>query len=183
MEISSMATFDGLIDETTALIEALELAPREVNRALKRAINQTVRATATLSSRSIARDVGIKVGLIRKRMYLVKAVKNPRAKISLLLYPIPAILAGKPTQDAGGVSVAGRRYPGAFIRYAKRERGQSRSLIFTRLTDGRYPLREMRIPIADETDREFSQNESAVQRRLLKNFNRQIQVFGGMFKR
>lgn len=92
------------------------LLPKAVMAAERRAINKTL---GWLQGR-IARDVGqqerIAIRAVRQRLRTYKVGSNGQGKLWFGLNPIEASRAGRPRQTRAGVSVAGRRYQGAFYR-------------------------------------------------------------------
>lgn len=177
-----MATLTEKFDELDDLVRMLELSAREVDKALKRSVAKTIRATATLTARETAKDTRTKVALIRNRMKIIENLKSNKAKLSVLTYSIPGILLGRPRKVSNGVSVGGHFFKGAFVRQADRRKGKSRMFIFRRAGSDQYPLREMRVPIADAVDRSFAEMEASLEDRLVKNFEREVKLFGGLFR-
>jgi hypothetical protein len=168
--------------ELETLINRLALGSREVDRAMRASLNQTIRQVVTLTARGTAKETKTKVALIRNRMKVLGSKRSNRAKISALTYAMPAIILGQPRVVSSGVSVGGHFYKEAFVRFAERKRGRARNLIFRRTGAESHPLHEMRIPMQGAFDRNFAAMEASLKERLLKNFERQIKLLGGLFR-
>jgi hypothetical protein len=92
------------------------LLPKAVLAAERRAINKTLRWLQGHIARSVGQQERIAVKAVRQRLRAYKAGSNGQGKLWFGLNPIEASRAGRPRQTRSGVSVAGRRYQGAFFR-------------------------------------------------------------------
>lgn len=92
-----------------------QAAPKEAADAQRRAINKTLRWLRTHMSRAISRRDRIAVTAVRQRLsaYAIRP-GGKQGKLWLGLDPLEASRLGKVRQTATGVSVAGRRFRGAF---------------------------------------------------------------------
>ncbi|MFK7827917.1 MAG: phage tail protein [Oligoflexales bacterium] len=176
-------SFERNIENLESLVNRLGLGSQEAEKALVRALNRTIRAVSTLSAREIGKGTGVKVKLIKSRMKAYKATKRKTfASLYTLLFSLPAIILGEAVQTKDGVSVGGHFYPDAFlVRNVKRKSG-SRDMILKRVKDSKYPLREMRVSIADSVDLEMSRQVTELEDRLIKNYIRELEVLAGFFK-
>ncbi len=92
------------------------LVPKAVAAAERRAINKTLRWLQGRVARSVGQQERIAIKAVRQRLRAYKAGSNGQGKLWFGLNPIEASRAGRPRQTRAGVSVAGRRYQGAFYR-------------------------------------------------------------------
>lgn len=96
--------------------EFARLVPTAITAAQRRAINKTLRWLRT----HIARDVGsqerIAVTAVRQRLKAYMSGNNGQGKLWFGIRPLEASRAGRARQSRTGVSVAGRRYQGAFFK-------------------------------------------------------------------
>lgn len=93
-----------------------ELLPKAIKAAERRAINKTVRWLRTHIARSVSKQERIAVSAVRQRLLAYPVTGNGQGKLWFGLNPIEASRAGRPRQTRSGVSVAGRKYQGAFFR-------------------------------------------------------------------
>ncbi|MGE8187943.1 phage tail protein [Pseudomonas sp. NPDC086278] len=94
-----------------------KLVPKAAVAAQRRAINKTLRWLATHIARAVGRQERIAVTAVRQRLraYPVSGGSNS-GKLWFGLNAIEASRIGNPRQGNAGVSVAGRRYQGAFYK-------------------------------------------------------------------
>lgn len=92
------------------------LVPKAVVAAQRRAINKTIRWLLTHISRAVGQQERIAIAAVRQRLRAYPMGANGQGKLWFGLDPIEASRAGRPRQSRGGVSVAGRRYQGAFFK-------------------------------------------------------------------
>ncbi|NWA04804.1 hypothetical protein [Pseudomonas gingeri] len=92
------------------------LAPKAIAAAQRRAINKTLRWLRTHIARSVGQQERIAIAAVRQRLRAYLAGSNSQGKLWFGLDPIEASRAGRPRQSRTGVSVAGRRYAGAFYK-------------------------------------------------------------------
>lgn len=93
-----------------------ELLPKAINAAQRRAINKTLRWLRTHVARSVGQQERIAIAAVRKRLLAYPMSSNGQGKLWFGLNPIEASRAGRARQTKTGVSVAGRKYQGAFFR-------------------------------------------------------------------
>jgi len=93
------------------------LMPKAAAAAQRRAINKTLRWLATQIARAVGRQERIAVAAVRQRLraYPVSGGANS-GKLWFGLNAIEASRIGRPRQSRSGVSVAGRRFQGAFFK-------------------------------------------------------------------
>lgn len=93
------------------------LVPKAAAAAQRRAINKTLRWLATHIARAVGRQERIAVAAVRQRLraYPVSGGAN-RGKLWFGLNAMEASRIGRPRQSRSGVSVAGRRFQGAFFK-------------------------------------------------------------------
>ncbi|MHB2243308.1 hypothetical protein [Pseudomonas monsensis] len=93
------------------------LVPKAAANAQRRAINKTLRWLATQIARAIGRQERIAVAAVRQRLraYPVSGGANS-GKLWFGLNAMEASRIGRPRQSRSGVSVAGRRFQGAFFK-------------------------------------------------------------------
>jgi len=93
------------------------LVPKAAAAAQRRAINKTLRWLATQIARAVGRQERIAVAAVRQRLraYPVSGGANS-GKLWFGLNAMEANRIGRPRQNRSGVSVAGRRFQGAFFK-------------------------------------------------------------------
>ncbi|MBY8959136.1 hypothetical protein J1G18_17755 [Pseudomonas sp. MIS38] len=93
------------------------LVPKAAAAAQRRAINKTLRWLATQIARAVGRQERIAVAAVRQRLraYPVRGGANS-GKLWFGLNAMEASRIGRPRQSRSGVSVAGRRFQGAFFK-------------------------------------------------------------------
>ncbi|MGX9380076.1 hypothetical protein [Pseudomonas sp. JQ36] len=93
------------------------LMPKAAAAAQRRAINKTLRWLATHIARAVGRQERIAVAAVRQRLraYPVSGGANS-GKLWFGLNAMEASRIGRPRQSRSGVSVAGRRFQGAFFK-------------------------------------------------------------------
>lgn len=91
--------------------------PKAAANAQRRAINKTLRWLATHIARAVGRQERIAVAAVRQRLraYPVSGGANS-GKLWFGLNAMEASRIGRPRQSRSGVSVAGRRFQGAFFK-------------------------------------------------------------------
>ncbi|WP_252090438.1 hypothetical protein [Pseudomonas sp. MWU13-3659] len=92
------------------------LLPKAILAAERRAINKTLRWLRTHIARAVGRQERIGIAAVRQRLRAYTAGSNGQGKLWFGLNPIEASRAGRVREARSGVSVAGRRYQGAFFR-------------------------------------------------------------------
>ncbi|WP_236197050.1 hypothetical protein [Pseudomonas glycinae] len=93
------------------------LVPKAAAAAQRRAINKTLRWLASQIARAVGRQERIAVAAVRQRLraYPVSGGANS-GKLWFGLNAMEASRIGRPRQSRSGVSVAGRRFQGAFFK-------------------------------------------------------------------
>lgn len=93
------------------------VVPKAAANAQRRAINKTLRWLATQIARAVGRQERIAVAAVRQRLraYPVNGGANS-GKLWFGLNAMEASRIGRPRQSRSGVSVAGRRFQGAFYK-------------------------------------------------------------------
>ncbi|WP_433589593.1 hypothetical protein [Pseudomonas koreensis] len=93
------------------------VVPKAAAAAQRRAINKTLRWLATHIARAVGRQERIAVAAVRQRLraYPVSGGANS-GKLWFGLNAMEASRIGRPRQSRSGVSVAGRRFKGAFFK-------------------------------------------------------------------
>ncbi|MBJ7372546.1 MAG: hypothetical protein JHD19_13930 [Pseudomonas sp.] len=93
------------------------VVPKAAAAAQRRAINKTLRWLATQIARAVGRQERIAVAAVRQRLraYPVSGGANS-GKLWFGLNAMEASRIGRPRQSRSGVSVAGRRFQGAFFK-------------------------------------------------------------------
>lgn len=134
-------------------------------KVMRQALNRAGTRSRTAAVRETAKDTGIKQKVIRERMKLRRASRRRlRAVLTALTLGVRAIDAGKARQNAAGVRVAGRSFPGAFIttvpsgKQGVFRRKPSAASSTGRDSKGRpkknrLPIEHVRIPIRTEATR------------------------------
>lgn len=93
-----------------------KLVPKAVAAAQRRAVNKVLRWLSTHIARDVGRQERIAIGAVRQRLQAFPVSSNGQGRLWFGINPIEASRAGRPRQSRTGVSVAGRRYQGAFFR-------------------------------------------------------------------
>jgi len=91
-----------------------KLVPKAMAAAQRRAINKTLRWLRGQVAREVGRQERIAIAAVRQRLKAFPMGSNGQGKLWFGIRPIEASRAGRPRQTRTGVSVAGRRYQGAF---------------------------------------------------------------------
>ncbi|WP_238738997.1 hypothetical protein [Pseudomonas putida] len=93
-----------------------KLVPKAMAAAQRRAINKTLRWLRAQVAREVGRQERIAIAAVRQRLKAFPMGSNGQGRLWFGIRPIEASRAGRPRQTRTGVSVAGRRYQGAFYR-------------------------------------------------------------------
>lgn len=166
---SGMLTIQASAAHLQAFHDFAQLVPKAAAAAQRRAINKTLRWLRTHIARAVGRQERIAIGAVRQRLraYPVSG-GTMRGKLWFGLNAIEASRAGRVRQGSGGVSVAGRRFQGAFYKqvygnkadiwirtsskhfsaedYPDSEQGRRRSG-FVEENDNRFPLAKAKISL------------------------------------
>lgn len=94
----------------------IRLVPKAVAAAQRRAINKVLRWLRTHIARDVGRQERIAIAAVRQRLKAFPVSSNGQGRLWFGVNPIEASRAGRPRQTRSGVSVAGRRYEGAFFK-------------------------------------------------------------------
>ncbi|PTU49238.1 hypothetical protein DBB42_26485 [Pseudomonas plecoglossicida] len=93
-----------------------KLVPKAVAAAQRRAVNKVLRWLRTHIARDVGRQERIAIAAVRQRLKAFPVSSNGQGRLWFGINPIEASRAGRPRQSRTGVSVAGRRYQGAFFK-------------------------------------------------------------------
>ncbi|MBV4492245.1 hypothetical protein [Pseudomonas oryzicola] len=93
-----------------------KLVPKAVAAAQRRAVNKVLRWLRTHIARDVGRQERIAITAVRQRLKAFPVSSNGQGRLWFGINPIEASRAGRPRQSRTGVSVAGRRYQGAFFK-------------------------------------------------------------------
>ncbi|WP_060501122.1 hypothetical protein [Pseudomonas sp. NBRC 111133] len=96
--------------------EFTRLVPKAAHAAQRRAINKTLRWLRTHVAREVGRQERIAIAAVRQRLRAFPVSGSGQGKLWFGINPIEASRAGRPRQSRTGVSVAGRKYQGAFFK-------------------------------------------------------------------
>lgn len=103
-------------EEVKGFEDFAKLVPKAMVAAQRRAINKTLRWLRGQVAREVGRQERIAIAVVRQRLKAFPMGGNGQGKLWFGIRPIEASRAGRPRQTRAGVSVAGRRYQGAFYR-------------------------------------------------------------------
>ena len=103
-------------EEVKGFEDFAKLVPKAMVAAQRRAINKTLRWLRGQVAREVGRQERIAIAAVRQRLKAFPMGSNGQGKLWFGIRPIEASRAGRPRQTRAGVSVAGRRYQGAFYR-------------------------------------------------------------------
>ncbi|WP_407597072.1 hypothetical protein [Pseudomonas aeruginosa] len=99
-----------------ALKEFGDMVPKAAAAAQRRAINKTLGWLRTHIARAVGKQERIAIGAVRQRLRAYPVSGGAmRGKLWFGVNAIEASRIGRPRQSRAGVSVAGRRYQGAFF--------------------------------------------------------------------
>lgn len=100
-----------------ALKEFGDMVPKAAAAAQRRAINKTIRWLRTHIARTVGKQERIAIGAIRQRLRAYPVTGGDmRGKLWFGINATEASRVGRARQTGAGVSVAGRRYQGAFYK-------------------------------------------------------------------
>ncbi|MNF80757.1 hypothetical protein D3C84_630070 [compost metagenome] len=104
-------------DDMQAFKQLAKVMPKAAAAAQRRAINKTLGWLATHMARDVSKQERIAVRAVRQRLrsYPIKG-QGQLGKLWFGTNPMEASRVGNPRQGKAGVSVAGRRYQGAFYK-------------------------------------------------------------------
>jgi len=155
--------------DSQALREFGQRVPKAAAAAQRRAINKTLGRLRTHIARAVGKQERIAIGAVRQRLRAYPVSGGAmRGKLWFGVNAIEASRIGRPRQSRSGVSVAGRRYQGAFFKqvygsspdiwirtsskhfnatdYPDSTQGR-RSSGFTAESDNRFPLAKAKVSL------------------------------------
>ena len=114
---SGMLHIQASAEDLKAFADLAILVPKAAAKAQRRAINKTLRWLRGKIASDVGKQEKIAVRAVRQRLitYPVKG-GSMRGKLWFGINPLEASRAGRARQTKAGVSVAGRRYQGAFYK-------------------------------------------------------------------
>lgn len=178
-----------------ALREFGQLVPKAAAAAQRRAINKTLGWLRTHIARAVGKQERIAIGAVRQRLraYPVSG-GTMRGKLWFGVNAIEASRIGKARQTRAGVSVAGRRYQGAFFKqvygsspdiwirtsskhfnstdYPDSSQGRRRSG-FVEESDSRFPLAKAKVSL-DQVRPHFDSWVKRADERLLEILKQEL---------
>lgn len=178
-----------------ALREFGQLVPKAAAAAQRRAINKTLGWLRTHIARAVGKQERIAIGAVRQRLraYPVSG-GTMRGKLWFGVNAIEASRIGKARQTRAGVSVAGRRYQGAFFKqvygsspdiwirtsskhfnstdYPDSSQGRRRSG-FVEESDNRFPLAKAKVSL-DQVRPHFDSWVKRADERLLEILKQEL---------
>jgi hypothetical protein len=112
-----MITLQVSAAQIKAFQDLAKVIPKAAKAAQRRAINKTLGWLRTHIGRAVSRQERIAVAAVRQRLrsYPIKG-SAAQGKLWFGINPLEASRIGRARQTATGVSVAGRRYQGAFYK-------------------------------------------------------------------
>ena len=111
-----MITLQPSAVDMQAFKDVAAVVPKAAAAAQRRAINKTLRWLRTYIARAVSSKERIAVGAVRQRLRAYTVNSNGQGKLWFGINPIESSRIGRPRQSRSGVSVAGRRYQGAFFK-------------------------------------------------------------------
>ncbi|AXA25911.1 hypothetical protein [Pseudomonas putida] len=113
---SGLITLQADPGEIEAFKEFAALVPKAAAAAQRRALNKTLRWLQTHIARAVGKEQRIAIAAVRQRLRAYPVSSNGQGKLWFGINAIEASRAGRARQTQSGVSVAGRRYEGAFFK-------------------------------------------------------------------
>ncbi|UVJ45539.1 hypothetical protein NVV94_08275 [Pseudomonas sp. LS1212] len=113
---SGMITLQADQSDLKAFADFAALVPKAATAAQRRAINKTLRWLRTHIARAVSQQERVAVTAVRQRLRAYPLNGNGQGKLWFGINSIEASRAGRPRQTRAGVSLAGRRYQGAFFK-------------------------------------------------------------------
>jgi len=158
----------------------LHLEQNLIKKAAVRALNKTARWLRTDISRNTAKELNIKVGLVRNSLRLQRATYNNLESIVSLgkrSGVIKAIDLGNARQNARGVKAGRRQFHHAFI--ATMNNGHKG--VFERKRKPRLPIKELQVVITGQLARQLEYMEDGKGiRQFQKVFERELRFLRGV---
>lgn len=165
-----MITLQPSAVDLQAFKDFAAVVPKAAAAAQRRAINKTLRWLRTYIARAVSSKERIAVGAVRQRLRAYPINSNGQGKLWFGINPIESSRIGRARQNRSGVSVAGRRYQGAFFKkvygsqadiwirtgskhydpsdYPETREGKRRSG-FINENDNRFPLAKAKVSLDD----------------------------------
>ncbi|MCF5056844.1 hypothetical protein GIW54_05240 [Pseudomonas proteolytica] len=192
---SGMINIQPSAVHSQALREFGQLVPKAAAVAQRRAINKTLGWLRTHIARAVGKQERIAIGAVRQRLraYPVSG-GTMRGKLWFGVNAIEASRIGKARQTRAGVSVAGRRYQGAFFKqvygsspdiwirtsskhfnstdYPDSSQGRRRSG-FVEESDNRFPLAKAKVSL-DQVRPHFDSWVKRADERLLEILKQEL---------
>ncbi|MCO7614799.1 hypothetical protein NJH83_31695 [Pseudomonas chlororaphis] len=166
----AMITLQPSSVDMQAFKDFAAVVPKAAAAAQRRAINKTLRWLRTYIARAVSSKERIAVGAVRQRLRAYPINSNGQGKLWFGINPIESSRIGRARQNRSGVSVAGRRYQGAFFKkvygsqadiwirtgskhfdpadYPETLQGKRRSG-FINENDNRFPLAKAKVSLDD----------------------------------
>ncbi|MCO7614511.1 hypothetical protein NJH83_30185 [Pseudomonas chlororaphis] len=183
----AMITLQPSATDMQAFKDFAALVPKAAAAAQRRAINKTLRWLRTHIARAVSSKERIAVAAVRQRLRAYPINGNGQGKLWFGINPIESSRIGRARQNRSGVSVAGRRYQGAFFKkvyggqadiwirtgskhfnatdYPETRQGKRRSG-FVAENDNRFPLAKAKVSL-DDVRPQFEQWVAKADERLL----------------
>lgn len=183
----AMITLQTSATDMQAFKDFAALVPKAAAAAQRRAINKTLRWLRTHIARAVSSKERIAVAAVRQRLRAYPINGNGQGKLWFGINPIESSRIGRARQNRAGVSVAGRRYQGAFFKkvyggqadiwirtgskhfnpadYPETRQGKRRSG-FVAENDNRFPLAKAKVSL-DDVRPQFEQWVAKADERLL----------------
>lgn len=183
----AMITLQPSATDMQAFKDFAALVPKAAAAAQRRAINKTLRWLRTHIARAVSSKERIAVAAVRQRLRAYPINGNGQGKLWFGINPIESSRIGRARQNRSGVSVAGRRYQGAFFKkvyggqadiwirtgskhfnatdYLETRQGKRRSG-FVAENDNRFPLAKAKVSL-DDVRPQFEQWVAKADERLL----------------
>ncbi|WP_421548436.1 hypothetical protein [Pseudomonas sp. QD4] len=183
----AMITLQPSATDMQAFKDFAALVPKAAAAAQRRAINKTLRWLRTHIARAVSSKERIAVAAVRQRLRAYPINGNGQGKLWFGINPIESSRIGRARQNRAGVSVAGRRYQGAFFKkvyggqadiwirtgskhfnaqdYPETRQGKRRSG-FVAENDNRFPLAKAKVSL-DDVRPQFEQWVAKADERLL----------------
>ncbi|WP_153773342.1 hypothetical protein [Pseudomonas sp. MNR3A] len=113
---SGLITLQADPGEIEAFKDFAALVPKAAAAAQRRSLNKTLRWLQTHIARAVGKEQRIAIAAVRQRLRAYPVNNNGQGKLWFGINAIEASRAGRARQTRSGVSVAGRRYEGAFFK-------------------------------------------------------------------
>ncbi|MEK2608489.1 hypothetical protein WLF18_05150 [Pseudomonas shirazensis] len=113
---SGLITLQASAVDIKRFADFARLVPKAMAAAQRRAINKTLRWLRTHMAREVGRQERIAIAAVRQRLKAFPVAGNGQGRLWFGINPIEASRAGRARQGRSGVTVAGRRYEGAFFK-------------------------------------------------------------------